>query len=59
MKKKIYNERETFIINECDNIIANSNFKEGLTKFIELMEKYTEENELISSKVDWYIKLNH
>lgn len=59
MKKKIFNERETIIINECDNIIANSSYQEGLMKFFELEEKYPEEKELIASKVDLFIKLNH
>lgn len=59
MKKKIFNERETIIINECDNIISNSSFQEGLMKFLELEEKYPEENKLIASKIDWFIKLNH
>ena len=51
MKKKIINERETIIINECDNIIANSSYQEGLMKFMKLEEKYPEETELIASKV--------
>lgn len=59
MKKKIYNERETIIINECDNIIANSSYQDGLMKFMKLEEKYPEEEELIASKVCWFIKLNH
>lgn len=59
MKKKIYNEHETLIINECDNIIANSSYQEGLMKFFELEEKYPEDKELISFKIDCFIKINH
>lgn len=54
-----YIEVKDKVVAECDEIIANAEFEDGLMKFMKLEEKYPNAKETIASKIDVFIKKHH